>query len=454
MPVPPAPDPNWFVDALTQTSDLVLVIDANADVVWVNDAVTQTLGHDPAESIGRSIADFLHPDDLTRAIEVVALDAAGAFDATPITPALYRARHADGSWRMVELNGASAVAGSDHVLVVGRTGSDLVLADELLEAITGGATVDAQVQLVLEMGRWRHPLEGYAIYYRDVDGSHRSASSEVPDVLRERGPAGTSPWLLDVPEEPVLVDLDPDLTDAVEAAGFTGCLAGHVPDPLHDDGARILIWTGPYGPTSAGHRYALSNMRRALRLVLQQRAQVHLLEQAARVDDLTRLASRARFFELVGGTGRADGHEAAHAGPAVLYVDLDGFKAVNDNHGHAAGDRVLRAAAARLRAVAPPGSEWARLGGDEFVLLVDRLESAGHAVEIARQVVAAFQEPIEINGTLNRVGASVGVAVGGPGEGADAVLEAADRALFEAKASGRSRWRLAGDDRGSDSHGL
>ena len=53
MPVPPAPDPNWFVDALTQTSDLVLVIDANADVVWVNDAVTQTLGHDPAESIGR-----------------------------------------------------------------------------------------------------------------------------------------------------------------------------------------------------------------------------------------------------------------------------------------------------------------------------------------------------------------------------------------------------------------
>ena len=69
-------------------------------------------------------------------------------------------------------------------------------------------------------------------------------------------------------------------------------------------------------------------------------------------------------------------------------------------------------------------------------------------------MVAAFQEPIEINGVLNRVGASVGVAVGGPGEGADAVLEAADRALFEAKASGRSRWRLAGDDQGSDSHGL
>lgn len=440
MDVPSPPDPDWFVSALTQTSDLVLVIDGDADVVWANAAVTAQLGYAPPDFLGRSIADFLHPDDLARAIEVVALDAAGAFDATPITPALYRVRHADGSWRVIELNGASAVAGSDQVLVVGRTGGDLVLADRLLEAITGGASVAAQVELVLEMGRWRHPLEGYAIYYRDADGAHHTACSEVPDLLRDLGPAGTTPWDLVLPDEPTVVPLAPVADAAATAAGFTSCLAGHVPDPLHGHGARILIWTGPYGPTTAGHRYAMSNMRRALRLVLQQRAQVHLLEQAARVDDLTRLASRARFFELVAASdvrGDDDGRRA------VLYVDLDGFKAVNDNHGHAAGDRVLRAAATRLRSVQPPGSEWARLGGDEFVLLVDRVAGDDHAVQIAEQVVAAFQDPIEIDGAAASVGASVGLAVGRPGDRADAVLEAADRALFEAKARGRNRWHLA-----------
>lgn len=441
MDAPPPPDPAWFLSALTQTSDLVLVIDGNADIVWANDAVSAQLGHLAPEFLGRSIADFLHPDDLARAIEVVALDAAGAFDATPITPALYRVRHADGSWRMIELNGASAVAGSDRVLVVGRTGGDLVLADRLLEAITGGASVAAQVELVLEMGRWRHPLEGYAIYYRDADGAPRTACSGVPDLLRDRGPAGTSPWDLVLPVEPTVLPLAPVVDAAATAAGFTGCLAGPVPDPLHGPVARILIWTGPYGPTTAGHRYAMSNMRRALRLVLQQRAQVHLLEQAARVDDLTRLASRARFFELVAATDARGDEERL----AVLYVDLDGFKAVNDNHGHAAGDRVLRAAATRLRGVQPPGSEWARLGGDEFVLLVDRVVGDDHAVQIAEQVVAAFQEPIEIDGAAASVGASVGLAVGRPGDRAGAVLEAADRALFEAKASGRNRWRLAGE---------
>ena len=444
MPASPAPDPPWFVSALAQTSDLVLVIDAEANVVWANEAVSRVLGHDPADSLGSSIAEFLHPDDLERAVEVVALDAAGAFDVTPITPALYRARHLDGSWVVLELNGASAVAGSDHVLVVGRVGGDLVLTDRLLEAVTGGATVADQVELVLEMGRWRHPGEGYAVYYRDADGTPRCLSADVPDRLRDLGPDGSSPWALDLGDQPEMVPLDPAVAAAATRAGFTGCLAGHVPDPLHDEGARIVIWTGPYGPTTAGHRYAMSTMRRALRLVLQQRAQVHLLEQAARVDDLTRLTSRTRFFELVGqrrpdhsGTGRT-GH-----GPAILYVDLDGFKAVNDNHGHAAGDQVLRAAAGRLRSVEPPGCEWARLGGDEFVLLVEQVHSADHAVEIARQVVAAFQEPIEINGVSAHVGASVGLAVGAPGDSADAVLEAADRALFQAKASGRNRWQLA-----------
>ncbi len=184
MAAPPPPDPAWFLGALTQTSDLVLVIDGNADIVWANDAVTAQLGHLAPDFLGRSIADFLHPDDV--------LHAPGE--------AVDR-RH-------------GVVARAHRVL-------RLVLADRLLEAITGGASVAAQVELVLEMGRWRHPLEGYAIYYRDADGAQHTACSEVPDVLRDLGPAGTSPWDLVLADEPMVVPLAPVADVAAADAGFT-----------------------------------------------------------------------------------------------------------------------------------------------------------------------------------------------------------------------------------------
>lgn len=422
---------------------MVLVIDSTTTIVWVNKASLSVLGYQPQDAVGRSIADFLHPDDLERAAEVVALNAAGAFDTAPITPALYRVRHADGTWRQIELNGASPVAGSDLVLVTGRPGGDLVLTLDLLEAVTGGDTLRAQVRTVLELGHWRHPGEGYAICWRDVDGTPRNYSAGIPDSLVRLGPSGTSPWDLALSSEQTELPLADSVAPLANEAGFVGCLACHVPDPMHDEGARILIWTRDSGPTSAGHRYAMSNMARALRLVLQQRTQVHMLEQAARVDDLTHLASRSRFFEMLTSVDRSGPPPPPHVGPVLLYMDLDGFKAVNDHHGHAAGDHVLRAAATRIKALAPAGSEWARVGGDEFVLVVDRMDSIEAATALAEAVVNAFRRPIGITGLLTPVGASVGVAVGEPGVTTSSLLDSADRALLAAKAAGRSCWRLA-----------
>lgn len=119
-------------------------------------------------------------------------------------------------------------------------------------------------------------------------------------------------------------------------------------------------------------------------------------------------------------------------------MDLDGFKAVNDHHGHAAGDHVLRAAATRIKALAPAGSEWARVGGDEFVLVVDRMDSIEAATALAEAVVNAFRRPIGITGLLTPVGASVGVAVGEPGVTTSSLLDSADRALLAAKAAGQA----------------
>jgi diguanylate cyclase (GGDEF)-like protein len=161
------------------------------------------------------------------------------------------------------------------------------------------------------------------------------------------------------------------------------------------------------------------------------------LTRQARTDALTGLANRAAFTETV--------QQALHAatGPvALLFVDLDGFKAVNDRLGHQAGDDLLRRVADRLGTL---GGVCGRIGGDEFAIL---LTGVGEdAVDrIAGVVVAALSEPIPVAGSVAQVGASVGVAVAGPGDtiDADQLLHRGDVAMYEAKAAGKNQVRRYG----------
>jgi diguanylate cyclase (GGDEF)-like protein len=129
---------------------------------------------------------------------------------------------------------------------------------------------------------------------------------------------------------------------------------------------------------------------------------------------------------------------------AVLYVDLDGFKHVNDTFGHAAGDELLRLVAARLLTIVREGDTAARLGGDEFVVLLEgTLMGAGPEL-VAERLLEVLGEPYDLSEALGRqlsVTASVGIAVG-PRASADELLRDADLALYEAKESGRNRFAL------------
>ncbi|WP_426573873.1 diguanylate cyclase domain-containing protein [Aquihabitans sp. McL0605] len=442
----------WLQEALTQSSDLVLVIDAGATILWCNGAVRTLLGYDPDAVIGRSFAEFVHPDDLGRAGEVMALTVAGAFDETPITPALYRTATSEGQWVDLEVNASSGPDGS--LLIVARSGGDLVLTDRLLEAVSGNVPFELQVEMVMEMGRWRHPCEGYAILYRGEHGEPRAITSDLPAALHGSAALdGRTPWdvAMAAGTEVVIDDLaavaadseiaGPELVAAALAAGFSGCLAAPVPDPDHPDhpgGACIAIWTSADGPTTSGHRYAMSNMRRAFALVLQQRAQVRGLERAARVDQLTGLTSRARFLELVQQVGAQSAPNARHA---LLYIDLDGFKAVNDSLGHAAGDLVLTVTAVRITEVVADGAVVARLGGDEFGVLCPIGTTEAEAAGVAEDIIDAVAGPIVVGDTTASVGCSIGLAIGVEGQSPELVLDAADVALLAAKVEGRGRWR-------------
>jgi diguanylate cyclase (GGDEF)-like protein len=168
-----------------------------------------------------------------------------------------------------------------------------------------------------------------------------------------------------------------------------------------------------------------------------------LNEEQALLDELTRLPNRALLADRVRlalARRARDGREIT-----VLFVDLDGFKAVNDTMGHAAGDRMLVEVAHRIRGIVRQTDTAARLGGDEFAVLLDG-HDASAAVVVADRILAALSRPIRLDGSHERtVGASIGVVAVTHETGVDQVLRNADLAMYMAKAAGRGRVEIFED---------
>jgi len=156
------------------------------------------------------------------------------------------------------------------------------------------------------------------------------------------------------------------------------------------------------------------------------------------LDPLTGLALRTSFDErLAAALQRAQ--QQCNYRFAVLFVDLDGFKLVNDRFGHLRGDRLLQDVARRLAACIRPGDMVARRGGDEFTVFVDDIRDQRDAVGVAERIQKQLQEPLESHSQSLTITASIGVVISSPRyREAEALIHDADRAMYEAKATGRA----------------
>jgi diguanylate cyclase (GGDEF)-like protein len=163
-------------------------------------------------------------------------------------------------------------------------------------------------------------------------------------------------------------------------------------------------------------------------------------EAIARHDALTGLANRRLFHETL---TEALKSRRPHDQFAVLLIDLDRFKPVNDVHGHAAGNAVLCAIADRLRALVPPDSTVARLGGDEFAALLPYNGDRDALARVVEQIIAGVRHPIPWRAGQVEVGATVGIALAGADDSdPDALLHAADVAMYQGKREGRGAFRF------------
>ena len=166
------------------------------------------------------------------------------------------------------------------------------------------------------------------------------------------------------------------------------------------------------------------------------------LQRLAFHDPLTGLANRSLFYDRVGQAMRT--HARGDQSFAVFFIDLDGFKQVNDELGHGAGDAVLCEVAARLRVCLRDSDTVARFGGDEFAVLAERVTAQEDVHLTADRIVQAVRRPIDVGTRSTTVTASVGIALNRAGDTADDIVREADLAMYAAKTTGKCRHVLAG----------
>jgi diguanylate cyclase (GGDEF)-like protein len=201
--------------------------------------------------------------------------------------------------------------------------------------------------------------------------------------------------------------------------------------------ARALSWT--FQPMVGGGTVVL------VEDITERRNAEARIIHLARYDELTSLPNRVNFRDEI---ERLLAVSQGHGGSlsALLFIDLDQFKQVNDTLGHPCGDRLLCAVADRLRDMLPPEDFIARFGGDEFVVFQQNITSNEDAAILARRIVDRLSERYVIDHHVVEIGASIGIAMTSPGVKADILLKNADMALYRAKADGRGTYCFFRDE--------
>jgi len=212
---------------------------------------------------------------------------------------------------------------------------------------------------------------------------------------------------------------------AGESCAWTGFAAPRVPGR---PGTAWLIFGAP-GGVPADAALALDGLSNQIALAYRNSVVHHDLGVQAARDGLTGLANRTTFHTVLAAALDADPDESV----AVLFVDLDDFKDVNDMYGHRDGDELLREVAARLEDATRPEDVCARIGGDEFAVVLPGADTAT-AKTVADRVVAAIARPATVNGRVVQLGSSVGVAASTSGLGLEELIHRADVAMYGAKA--------------------
>jgi len=432
----------------------LVAVDRDASIVWANAAACSHLDRTQEELAQVLMTDLIHPDDRARNMAAVRSITAGGTDPSKMNVTtrgtVYRLLRRDGSSLEIFAEGRIGFIGDRAVWQVGflpapprltvlaavqgvAAGAPLtetfqVLTDAIIDATDGTGNIGI---------RWIDSA-GRAHLYGDLEPAlcGLTEDGELDDALG-------SPWheaeaTGKAARRSSLDDLAPGVAAAARGANLRGCCVSPVLDPATGRALLYFTWVKHEAQLDYVQQTFDDILADVLDIALQRAHDQAQLTYAAHHDQLTGLPNRGVFFAaLTQAVARGDA--------SVLYLDLDGFKNVNDVFGHTAGDHVLPAVASRLLSCVEGGATVARLGGDEFAIVLPEC-ARDEAEAVADLLVRAIGEPIGIGDRGEViVGVSVGIATTDPAgsNSPDELVIAADTALRAAKSQGKGRWVAA-----------
>jgi diguanylate cyclase (GGDEF)-like protein/PAS domain S-box-containing protein len=448
----------WAEAMVQGSADLVMVADRDGMLRYASPAVTEVLGYQPDEFVARPFHEVIHPDDRPRCRGLFEVREVGRSPASQ--PHEFRVAHRDGSWRTVSLRVADRV---DDPAVRGfvvnlrdvseRHRAEDLLSEQadLLEAIARGAPLEVTLGKITAMVERNVAEVAALVGIVDEDGviRVRSASTVPAEIIQAYDQAPPSAqggellrsgvgelFVFELVGEPWLGRAEAMFAEH----GFTQARTATLRTP----GSGELV-----GSLTLFHRTAgdlgpgqLDIVQRAMNLAaiaIERHRFEAALEYQALYDPLTDLPNRALLSRRI--QEALDRALETASGIAVLFIDLDRFKVINDSEGHAIGDLVLRQVADRFRHRLRAGETLGRFGGDEFMVVCDRLGSETDATDAATRFADELQAPLVLgDGSEIFVTASIGIAyVDDASVPAESLIRHADVAMYRAKDQGRNQ---------------
>jgi diguanylate cyclase (GGDEF)-like protein/PAS domain S-box-containing protein len=408
-----------FRSLVQNASDIVTVMDGTGCFQYASPSCERIFGYSPDELVGKECFSLIHPDD----VQGVAASLRSVVE-TPgaHAPTEMRIRHKDGSWRWLETV-ATNLLDDETIAGIVHNSRDITERKAAEEALRDGearyrSLADNTLDLIASI---------------EPDGRYSYVSPSYQDVLGYR------------PEE-ILGTIAFDLIHPDDLSSVLQEFARTVSDGT--SGKATFRYRHKNGEWSwfetTGKIVAASDTRRMVvvsRDVTDRRRLEAQLRQQALHDALTGLANRAALKDRL---DLALARTARNRGQvAVLFIDLDNFKIVNDTLGHDAGDELLITAAERLRECLRPMDTLARFGGDEFVVLVEDVSDAAEAVAVAERALQALGQSMYLRDRELVVRGSIGIALGSLVASAhltaEELLRQGDTAMYAAKADGKAR---------------
>jgi diguanylate cyclase (GGDEF)-like protein/PAS domain S-box-containing protein len=396
--------------------DMISHCDANDRYVYASPSHKDTLGYDPEEMKGTQLYDYIHPDD----IKPVEKPAKGSVQGQSPQLVNIRFRHKNGKWIWL---GASTRTIRDPA-----TGKKIGMVS-VARDIT--AQLDAARELARREERFRGLTSLSSDWYWETDTQRRFTF--VSDGIYARIGVRPEQLIGTIFESHVTDTKDPDFV------AYAKSLADRRPfrdfvcsvNSIFDSGVvRFLRLSGePFeeGGVFCGFRGVAHDVTREIKTA-------RALEHLATRDTLTGLPNRALFETRL---KQRLNDRRGEVSQAVLFIDLDAFKEVNDSLGHAAGDTLLKEIAERLKQSVRPDDVVARLGGDEFVVVAECKQGSVSAASIVEKLYAALEKPVIIAGHEVVVRASTGISMyPQDGDTSEVLLQNADTALYRVKMAG------------------